>query len=144
MCCASPPHFGASAQQRRDGHRFEPLVGRATAGHLAAKSGALPRLDQRSGKLARVEVGPNGGVVLAGTHACGQGNDPTIEDAGELVTHRVTRPTEFERQVADQAPEKEVTGLVFVGELVEETRDPLLRRILRLEDGQQPLLDVGQ
>jgi hypothetical protein len=60
-----------------------------------------------------------------------------------LVTHRVTRPTEFERQVADQAPEKEVTGLVFVGELVEETRDPLLRRILRLEDGRQPLLDVG-
>ena len=40
--------------------------------------------------------------------------------------------------------EKEVTGLVFVGELVEETRDPLLRRILAGEDGQQPLLDAAQ
>ena len=74
MCCASPPHFGASAQQRRDGHRFEPLVGRATAGHLAAKSGALPRLDQRSGKVARVEVGPNGGPPLHVHH----GQEETI------------------------------------------------------------------
>ena len=76
------------------------------------------------------------------THAV-SGIIPAVEDADELGAHRFTRTAELERQIADQAAEQEVAGLVFVGERMEEAGDSLLRRPVRVKDRHKPGLDIG-
>src|SRR5947209_5412075 len=124
-------------QQGRDGDRFEPVVWHATAGDFSAKGRAFPRLDQTEGEVAGIEVTPN-----VGPQALTEGRAPAVENAHELSAYRLARTAELERQVPDQAAEQEIAGLVFVGQLVEETRDSLLRRPVRVQDRQQPRLDV--
>ena len=53
------------------------------------------------------------------THAA-RASSQRLENADEFGAYRFTRTAELERQVADQAAEQEVAGLVFVGERMEE------------------------
>src|SRR5262249_15633051 len=116
----------------------------ATAGHFPAKGRAFPRLDQLGGELPRIEIPSNvTGAALAGTHTRSESRVPTVENTEELGAYRFARTTKLERQVADQAAEQEVAGLVFVSERMEEARDTLLRRPVRVKDWQEPHLDIG-
>ena len=99
-----------------DGDRFEAFVWDATAGHFPAQGRAFPRLDQLGGELPRIQIPSNvTGASLTRTHTRSQSRIPAAEDADELGAHRFARTTKLERQVADQAAEQEVAGLVFVG-----------------------------
>src|SRR5690242_8707437 len=132
-----------SAEQGWDGNGFEPVIGRATARHLAAKGRALPRLDQQGGEFGRVEVRANAtGAALAGTHTCGESPAPAVEDARELGADRLARSAEFQREIADEAAEQEIACRVFVGKCMEEALNSVLRPTVRIEDRQQSRLDV--
>src|SRR3954462_1411289 len=141
--CDVPDH-GRSVEKGGEGDRFEAFVRGATAGHFAAKGRALPGFDQQRGELRRVEVRPDAtGATLAGTHTRGQSLVPAVEDADQFGANRFTRTAEFERKLPDQAAEQEVTGLVLVGERMEEAGDSLLRQPIRIEDRKKPCLDIG-
>src|SRR6476620_5802132 len=131
-----------SAQKRWDGDGFEAVVRGAAADHLGAKGRALPGLDQQGGKFCRVEIGPDRpGLALARAHARLKSGVPAVEDVTEFSADRFTGTPELQRQVADQAAQQEVTGLVLVGEFVEEARDSLLSWSGRLvENWEQPRL----
>src|SRR5262249_10798388 len=104
----------------------------------------FPGLDQLGSELPRVEIPSNvTGAPLAGTHTLGESRVPAIENADKLGAYRFTRTTKLERQVADQTAEQEITGRVFVSELMKEKRDSLLRQPVRIENRNQPLLDIG-
>jgi hypothetical protein len=137
-----PRHCLVSVEKCRDGDLFEPVVRDTTAGHFAAKGRTFPCLDQLGGELPRVEIPSNvTRALLAGTHTRGERSAPAVENADELGAYRLTRTTKLKRQVADQAAEQEVAGLMFVSERIEEASDSLLRRPVRIEDWQQPLFD---
>src|ERR1700742_4344493 len=111
-----------SAQQRRDGDRFEPVIRVSAAGDLPAQGRALPRLDQKGGQLRGIEIGADV-VSLAVPNASRECLVPAVENTNEFGPRGFARSAELERQVSDQAAEQEIAGLVFVGERVEEARD---------------------
>jgi hypothetical protein len=121
--------YGESAEKCRDSDCFEPVVRRATSGHLAAQGRALPCLNQQRGELRSIEVCSNLiGATLPGSDTGSECRVPAVENADEFGAYRFTRTPEFKRQIADQAAEQKIAGLMFVRERMKEAGYPLLRQ----------------
>lgn len=138
------PALDRSVQKRRNGDRFEAVIWRAAAGDLPAEGRTLPRLDQLLGDLRRIEIRSDATpLTLARAHTLGESLIPTVENAEEFGAHRFTRTTKLERQVADQAAEHEVAGLVLVGEGVEEACDSFPCQTFCFKNWEKARFDIG-
>ena len=101
-----------SAHKGRDGVGFKTVVRNTAADHFAPKRRTFPGFNQPGCDLVCIEILPK----ITGTQAFGEGATPAFEDVNQLGANRLTETTELKEQVADQAAEQEIGGLVLVGQ----------------------------